>query len=128
MRNSLPFLLRHARVFFGFLRHHLQNVFNHGGGVFAYRHLNEQFVPEPLTGSGEIEVMSGDGVAIDEGDLTARGIAGASRASSLQQNGAQQTNFYDFSANSVDLDPIANADAIAAHEDEPATEAKNEAL
>ena len=46
----------------------------------------------------------------------------------FEQHGAEEADLGDFAADAVDLDPVADADAVAAHEDEPAEEGEDEIL
>ena len=48
--------------------------------------------------------------------------------SGFEQGGAHQANLSNFAAHAVDLDPIADANSVLAHEDEPAKKRKNEIL
>src|SRR4030095_11029097 len=85
--------------------------FDHGVRIFAGGENNLKFVPQPLTGSGEIEVVALDGVAVSEGDAAAGGMAGISPVASLEKNGVEEPDLHDFAGDTVDFDPVAEANA-----------------
>ena len=53
-------------------------------------------------------------------------MAGIGPVAGFKQHGAQQTDFDHLTAHAVDLDPVAHADSITAHQNEPAKEGDNE--
>ena len=75
--------------------------------VFSRRNQDVQFVPQPLSGSGEVEVVSFDGEAIDERHFSSGGMAGIAPVAGFQQDRPQQANLNYFASDAVDLDPIA---------------------
>ncbi len=85
-------------------------------------------VPQPLSRGGEVEVLAADGVAVHEVDAAAGGMALVGPVAGLEQRGAEEADLDDLAADAIDLDPVADADAVLAHEDEPAEEGEDEVL
>ena len=77
MRGALPFFLRHASVGFGRRGGEFLNRVEDGIRILGRRHKNLQLIPQPLPVGGEIEKMSFDGEAVDEGHLSAGGMPAA---------------------------------------------------
>src|SRR5580704_16550604 len=125
-RSLLPFFFGHVRVGFRFFHDQLLNGFNHGVRIFPGRHRHYQFIPEPLAGSREIEVVAFDGEAVDERDFAAGGMPGVSPVAGFEQRRAEQADLHNFAADTIDLDPVADANAVASHQHEPADEADDE--
>jgi len=46
----------------------------------------------------------------------------------FEEGGAEESHFYDFASNAVDLYPVADPDAILTHQHEPAEEPQDEVL
>ena len=90
--------------------------------------LTRDLVPHPLAGGGEVEVLAGDGEVVDEGDAAAGGMALVGPVAGFEQRGAEEADLDDLAADAVDLNPVADADAVLAHEDEPAEEGEDEVL
>src|SRR6202035_3138017 len=74
------------------------------------------------------EVLAGDGEVVDEGEAAAGGVALVGPVAGFEQDGAEETDLDDLAANPVNLHPVADADAVSTHEDEPAEEGEDEVL
>src|SRR5581483_6813295 len=72
--------------------------------------------------------MPFDGKAVNESHLASGGMPRIGPCPGFEQDGTQQADLEHFPADPVDLDPIANADAVLAHEDKPAKERHDEIL
>jgi hypothetical protein len=46
----------------------------------------------------------------------------------FEERGAEEADLYDLAADAVDLNPVADADAVFSHEDKPAEEGEDEVL
>ena len=128
MGGVLPLLLGKAGVLFGLLEDGVVDGFDGLGGVDAGGNVDGDLVPHPLAGGGEVEVLAGDGEVVDEGDAAAGGMALVGPVAGFEQGGAEEADLDDLAADAVDLDPVADADAVFAHEDEPAEEGEDEVL
>ena len=128
MGAALPFALSEAGVLFGFLNHGVVNGFDRLVGVDTGRNVDGNLVPHPLAAGGEVEVLAGDGEVIDEGDAAACGMALVGPVAGFEERGAEEADLDDLAADAVDLDPVADADAVFAHEDKPAEEGEDEVL
>ena len=124
----LPLLLGQARVLFCLLEHGVVDGLDGLAGVDAGGNVDGDLVPHPLAGGGEVEVLAGDGEVVDEGDAAAGGMALVGPVAGFEQRGAEEADLDDLAADAVDLDPVADADAVFAHEDEPAEEGEDEVL
>src|SRR5262249_2434744 len=77
---------------------------------------------------GEVEVLTGDGEAVHEDDAAAGGMATVGPIAGFEHGSAEDSDFDDLTADAVDLDPVADANAVLAHEDEPSEEGEDESL
>ena len=102
------------------------NRFNRGIRIGALRHQHVELIPKPLAGGREVEVVSLDGKTVYECDLAAGRVPRIAPLAGFQQHGAKNADLHDFASDSVDLNPIAHADAILAQQDEPTEESHDE--
>src|SRR5580692_11025998 len=72
--------------------------------------------------------MPFDREAVGECDPSARGVAGIAPIAGLQQHGMEHAEFGHFTADTVDFDPIAETNAVAAHQHQPTEERDDEVL
>src|SRR6516165_12219145 len=96
--------------------------------ILSRRQDHLQFVPEPLAGSRKIKIVAFDGVAVGEGHAPASRMTRSGPVAGLQQHGAKNAEFDHFTSHTVNLHPIAEADAVLPHEREPSEEADDEIL
>src|SRR5260370_31135467 len=75
-----------------------------------------------------MEVMLFDGGALGEGPAPASGVSGIAPVAGLQQHGMEHAELHDLAADAVDFHPVAEANAVAAHQDQPAEERDAEVL
>ena len=68
------------------------------------------------------------GEAVGEGHAATGGVAGLGPVSELEQYRFQQSDFDHFTRDAFDLDPIAHANAVLAHEREPPEKGHDEIL
>src|SRR5260370_10674618 len=69
-----------------------------------------------------------DGEAVGEGHSPTRGVSGVAPIAGLHQHGMEHAEFGDFAADAVDFHPVAETNAVAAHQDQPAEERHDEIL
>ena len=72
--------------------------------------------------------MTRGGEAVGEGDAPAGRVTGIRPVTGLEQHRAQHPELHHLAAHAVDLDPVAEADAVLAHQHEPADEGDDEIL
>src|ERR1051326_8283999 len=72
--------------------------------------------------------MSFDGKTVGEGHAASRRVTGSRPVACLQQHRVKRAQFDDFARDAVDLDPIANANAILTHQYKPSDKADDEIL
>src|SRR5580704_4788752 len=106
------------RVLLGVCENGLKEGLDGLVGVCAGRDVDTDLVPHPLAGGGEVEVLAGDGEVVDEGDATAGGMALVGPVAGFEQHRAEEADLDDLAADAVDLDPVADANTVFAHEDE----------
>src|SRR3984957_11280823 len=97
-------------------------------GLGARGDVDGDFIPHPLAGGGEVEVLAGDGEVVDEGDAAAGGMAFVGPVAGFEEGGAEEADLQDLAADGDDFDPGADAKAVFAHEEEPAEEGEDEVL
>ena len=76
----------------------------------------------------KLKYLSANGEAVQEGDAAAGWMAPVRQIAGFKQGSAHQADLGNFAAHAVDLNPIADANAILAHEDEPAEKREDEIL
>src|SRR5208282_5043999 len=106
--------------------HHLKDGIGNRVGVFTRGDEELEFIPEPLAGTREIEVMAFDGVAVCKSDFAARGMPRIVPVSSFQHHGVEYRHLDHLAAYPVNLHPVARMHAVASHEHEPADKADDE--
>src|SRR5450755_3992086 len=126
--DALPFRLGEPRVSFGFLEHCLGDELDDGVAIVSSGNAEGDFVPHPLARRREVEVLTFDGEAVDEGDAAARGTALVGPVAGFEHGGAEEPDFDDLAADTVDLYPVANSDSALTHEYEPAEKGDDEVL
>src|SRR5262245_24859045 len=67
-------------------------------------------------------------ITVDESDAAARGMPRVRPISCFQQHRPKQADLDHFSTHTIDFDPVADADAIASHQNKPAEEGNNKVL
>ena len=90
------------------------------------RNSDFDLVPHPLADGGEVEVLSPDGIAVEERDSASGWVAVRGPVSSFEEPSAEDSEFDDFSPDAVDLNPVPDSDAVWAHEDKPSTKGEDE--
>src|SRR4029077_20939517 len=108
------------------LSHLLFEGFDGWIGILSGRQHDLQLIPKPGSAGREIEVVAFNGVTIGEGDAAACGLAGIAPIAGFEQHRVERNNFHDFPGNAVDSPPIAEADSVLAHEDDPADKTDDE--
>ena len=124
----LPFLFRLARVDFRFLRHQLLNPIDDGIRIKARRNRDSQFIPHPLSRSGEVEEVSLNGEAVHERNFSPGRMSRIRPVAGFEQNRFQQPNLHHFASHSIDLNPVAHPDTVAPHQRKPSQERHDEIL
>src|ERR1700690_2067517 len=72
--------------------------------------------------------MAFDGKAVGEGYPSAGRMPGVAPVAGLQKHRVEHAEFSDFTADAVDFHPVAQTDAVAAHQDQPAEKRDDEVL
>src|SRR5262249_22009744 len=85
-----------------------------------------QLIPQPATRRREVEVVALDRETVRERDASSRRVAGFAPGTRLEKHRIEQSELDDLAGHAVDLDEIADANAVLAHQDEPAEEADDE--
>src|SRR5215475_3333391 len=91
-------------------------------------HGDVKLVPQPSARCREVEVVSLDRKAVRERDATACRVPGSAPFPRLEQHRVEQAELHDLAGHAVDLHEIADADAVLAHQHEPAEERDDEIL
>src|SRR5207248_3750990 len=89
-----------------------------GVRVAVEGHRYHELIPEPLAGGREVEVVTRGGEAVGEGDAPAGRVTGIRPVTGLEQHRAQHPDLHHLAAHAVDLDPVAEAYAVLAHQHE----------
>ncbi len=128
LTGVLPLSLGEAcvfgRLFEDFLVNGLDDLVAVGGGG----DVDADLVPHPLAGGGEVEVWPVTAKLLMKVTRRPVGWPLAVPVAGFKERGAEEADLEDFAAYAVDLHPIADADAVFAHEDEPAEEGEDEVL
>src|SRR5215470_1053082 len=114
-RRVLPFPLCLLCAVLSRFEHLLLNRFYKRKRVASFGNRDLQLIPEPLTGSREVKVVSLNRVAVRERHAAARRMAGIGPISSFEQNGVEHSNLNDFSSHSINFDPITESNSVFAH-------------
>src|SRR5437870_1792692 len=122
----LPFLFRLTRALSSGLQHGLLNGFHYGVRILAGGQDQCQFVPKPLAGSGKIEVVALDGETIGERNTSPGRMPRISPVAGFQQYGMKHSELDYLAGYPVNFHPIAQADSVSPHENEPANKAHDE--
>src|SRR6267154_2074822 len=69
-----------------------------------------------------------DGEAVGEGDAASGGVARVAPVTGLEQYRVKHPKFGHLAADAVDLDPVSQANAVSAHQHQPAEEGHDEVL
>src|SRR6202051_1389991 len=72
--------------------------------------------------------MPFDGEAVGEGHPPTRGVSGIAPIAGFHQHGMEHAEFRDFAADTVDFHPVAETNAVAAHQHQPTEERYDEVL
>src|SRR5581483_11771101 len=105
-RRPLPFLLGCMHIGFALGRYGFFNLVEQRIRIHVRRNHHLQFIPEPLPAGGEVEEVSLNGVAIDEGNFPAGGMAATVPVAGFEQYGSQQGDFGYLTGHAVDLYPV----------------------
>src|SRR5579872_3850216 len=124
--DALPLDFGQLAIGGGFLFHQALNAVDDFIRADAERNQHGQFIPQPLAGSREIEKMIFNGIAIDERNFASGGMSGVIPIAGFHEHCAQQRDLDDLSANPLNLNPVADADSVLAHQNEPTDEADDE--
>ena len=123
---ALPFVLGGLRIGLSIFFDELMNRVDDRVRIFAGRHHDFDFVPQPLPTGREVEEVAFDGIAVYKSYFASSGMAGVGPIAGFEQHCAQQIYFNHFTDNAIDLHPITDANAIASHQHEPANESHDE--
>src|SRR5882672_5125187 len=127
-RRPLPLPLRGGRIGAALVFRKLLDGVNQRIRIPSrgYQHL--QLVPQPLPRSREVEVMPFNRKAVDESDLAPGWMSGVSPVAGFHEYRTQKADLDDFADDAIDLNPVADLQAIAPHQHEPSEEADDEVL
>src|SRR5438105_4976546 len=114
MRHALPILFRQSSVGLGFALDSLENLLclfiRIASGLEGYLKL----IPKPLIGGRKIKIVALDGEAVDKRHPPSGRMTVLIPVAYLEQHGSQQADFDHFAADSFNLDPIADVNAVSA--------------
>ena len=128
MRSTLPLLLGDAGVLLCLFLDDFENAIDGIAGVERRRNADGKLVPHPLTGGGEIEVLAANGEAVHEGDTAAGGVAPIGEVARLKKCCLHEAKLGDLAPHAIDFNPVADANSLFAHQDEPPEKGKHEIL
>src|SRR2546425_7561449 len=110
MRGMLPFFFRLTCAICSGFQYGLLNGLHYWVRILAGGQDQCQFIPEPLPGSGKIEVVALDSETIGEGNSSPGRMPGVSPVAGFQQYGMKHSELYYFPGYAIDFNPIPQAD------------------
>src|ERR1700751_3600600 len=106
MGGILPFFFSLTRALGGRFQHGLLNGLNYRVRILARGQDQCQFIPKPLSRSGEIEVVTLDSETVGESNAASGRMARISPVTGFQQYRMKYSELNDFPGHSVNLHPI----------------------